>query len=137
MNTSSDYDKKMITMASQGLSGEDLNKIDIGVIIRKLLKTACDNCVPKLAIDEKLTEDIVTDLGDALARPTQELDMMILLIMPVVAMDENLGAILGYGIGHLVAHGNNYALRSKIFRGYARNAETFQSIFKIINKSLN
>lgn len=124
-------------MASQALSGKDLDNIDIRGIVRKLLKTSCDNCTPKLAIDEKLTEDIVRDLYNALIRPSKELDMIILLIVPAVAIDENSGAILGYGIVHLVGHGNNYMRRSKIFRGYARNAETFQSIFKIINGSLN
>lgn len=133
----SDDKKNKSAKASQALSDEDLDNIDIDGIVRKLLKISCDNCKPKLTINEKFTEEIVGNFYDALARPSKEVGVIILRIVPAVAIDEKSGAILGYGFGHLVGYGKNYRRRSKIFRGFAKNAETFQSIFKIINGSLN
>lgn len=122
-------------------SAADLNTIDIRKVALKLLKSSCSNCTSNVTIDKKLREDIATDLNEAILRPSKksgsEIDLIILLLVPAVAIDVKLGAIFGYGIGQLVAYGKNYSKRSKIFRGYAKNVDTFQNIVKIINKTMN
>lgn len=124
----------------EGSPARDLSTIDIREVARDLLQSSCSNCSPKLTIDEELREDIATDLNEVILRPSQlsgsKIDLITLSLLPAVAIDVKSGAICGYGIAQLVAYGKNYAKRSKIFRGYAQNVETFQHIFKMINKTM-
>lgn len=134
-------DDKKIFSIDKGSSAGDLSTIDIREVARDLLNSCCSHCSPKVTIDEELREDIATDLNEAILRPSKqsgsEIDLIILLLVPAVAIDVKSGAIFGYGIGQLVAYGKNYSKRSKIFRGYAKNVKTFHNIFMIINKTLN
>lgn len=119
----------------------DIGTIDIREEVRDLLQRSCSECSPKITIDDELRDDIATDLNAIIVRPSQlatkKIKAIILMLMPVVAIDLKAGAICGYGILQLVAYGKKYSRRSKIFRGYAKNMQTFQNTFQLIHRKMH
>ncbi|TDG45864.1 hypothetical protein AWZ03_007719 [Drosophila navojoa] len=112
--------------------------LDLKTVMRRLFHGAVDNCGRVLCVEDQLIMDVAKKLKRGIFQPRKANweSPLLLRLVPAIALDRSMGAVVAYGMGQLLIRKKNDRKKRMIFKGYTRNLYTQQVLIKSVAQSL-
>lgn len=112
--------------------------MDMDSVIRRLVHTALENSGSILRVDDQLILDVAHKLSCGILQQHNALEesQLVYRLVPAIALDRCVGAVVAFGLGLLVMHNSQDHKKRMLFHGFAQDIHTQQILIKSVSASL-